>query len=100
MLSANRLRNAVLLLALVLGQWLTFAHAQQHPAFGAAEKACVYCVHAPGLDAGAATPAPALAAERPARHETPLAPRPAAARTILFSAAPIRGPPAFLVLPA
>ena len=97
MLSAQRLRNAVLLLALVLGQWLTFAHAQQHPAVGHLEKACVYCVHAPGLDTGGLAPVASLTIQLPFRHETPAIARQTTARQVRATAPPIRGPPSTFV---
>lgn len=51
-------RKHLLLLALILGQWLTFAHALQHPVLSAGEQLCQIGVHAQGLDAGATVAIP------------------------------------------
>ena len=48
----HRLQSGLLLLALLIGQWLSFAHHFQHPA-ALTEAPCALCVHAPGLDGGA-----------------------------------------------
>ena len=55
----TRLRNAILGVALLLGQWLAVAHAYEHPAL-APEQVCQICLHGQGHDSGAL--APSLAA--------------------------------------
>jgi hypothetical protein len=76
-----RLRNAILGVALLLGQWLTLAHAIEHPALSP-EQVCQICLHGQGLDSGAIAPtavalpefhavavdAPLLVAAVPLRH--------------------------------
>lgn len=52
---ATGLRNAILGVALLLGQWLFLAHAIEHPALSP-EQACQICVHGQGLDSGALAP--------------------------------------------
>ena len=55
---STRLQTAALLLALVLGQWLTVAHAFLHPVTAGPDTHCEFCLHGPGLDSGTvATPA-------------------------------------------
>jgi hypothetical protein len=83
--------SLLLALALLLGQWLAFAHELQHPALGS-DVDCQLCVHAHNLASGA--PAHAATPEF-ARHaqEAP----PAAAPVVIVAAQrrlhPIRGPP-------
>ena len=48
------LRNAILGVALLLGQWLTVAHAVEHPALST-ETVCQICLHGQ-LDSGALAP--------------------------------------------
>lgn len=86
-----RHRSLILALALLLGQWLAFAHALQHPAL-LDDPACALCVHAQSLGSGALAAAP-TAPSLPVANERPRAPR---ARVLAFvsrSIHPIRGPP-------
>ena len=57
----RRMPTLLLALALLLTQWLSFAHALEHPAL-AQDKACSVCVLGMNLDGGAPLPAsPAVA---------------------------------------
>lgn len=91
----RRLHEVLMVLALVLGQWLTLAHAFQHPALSAADFQCQICLHAQGLDSGAA-PTPlqpaslAAAQEAPQRTAAPFFP------TLAQAYYPIRAPPILL----
>lgn len=89
-----RLRNAVLGVALLLGQWLVLAHVIEHPAL-APEQACQICLYGQGLDSGAM--APTLAALPDFAPVAPEAVVPAATaarpRPSLYRA---RAPPRFL----
>ncbi|MFA5939074.1 MAG: hypothetical protein WC809_06935 [Sinimarinibacterium sp.] len=85
------IKNVALILALVISQWLVFAHAVSHPAL-ALDPNCQVCVHAPGLDTGALASTPA-ALPQPAAVESPQR-----AVACITAAAPrnhtrIRGPP-------
>jgi hypothetical protein len=60
MFAVNRFHKALLVLALVLGQWLTLAHSFQHAALDPADQQCQLCLHAQGLDSGAAPSLPNL----------------------------------------
>ncbi|MDP3857646.1 MAG: hypothetical protein Q8Q73_07785 [Stagnimonas sp.] len=91
---APSFQSFLLVLVLVFGQWLNFAHASKHPALsGGAEPSCEYCLHAQGLGAGlAALPKaslPRLAHEPAAVAATGRFSTPAP------SCYPIRGPPSF-----
>ncbi|MBI2383094.1 MAG: hypothetical protein HYV18_03370 [Gammaproteobacteria bacterium] len=90
----THLRPLLLLLALTLGQWLSFAHAAQHPAL-AVDQPCPVCLHAQGLD-GALPPAkPVLPAISGAARPVPPPPRRAAVAPLRRCT--IRGPPLPLV---
>jgi len=87
----NRFATALMLAGLLAGQWLVFAHAQQHSSLTASDSACQMCLHAQGLDSGAAPTLPSLAP--PAAFEAPIAPL---APAVAFDAPryhPIRAPP-------
>lgn len=92
---AQPLRNVLLALVLVFGQWLNFAHASDHSALSPDSHACEFCVHAQGLLPGLADlpPTPTLCVV----HE---APSPTGG-DVFSAAAPsyyaIRGPPVFFV---
>ncbi|WP_428310859.1 hypothetical protein [Hydrocarboniphaga sp.] len=61
----RRLPHLLLALALLLTQWLSFAHALEHPALSA-EKACSICALGINIDGGAPLPAsPAVAHWQP-----------------------------------
>lgn len=92
----SSLKSLLLVLLLVSGQWLNFAHAGKHPALsGGGEQNCEFCVHAQGLGAGLAEVPQVVVPSR--AHEAPLA--------LIFVSAladapahyPIRGPPLSLV---
>lgn len=86
-------KKYLVLLALVLSQWLMFAHVVHHAALESQET-CQICLHAP-LNAGATAPdLPTLAAftQQEAPHSAP-AISPLAR---VFRYTPIRGPPALL----
>lgn len=53
---SRRLPHLLLALALLLTQWLSFAHALEHPALSQ-DKACSVCVLGLNLDGGAPLPA-------------------------------------------
>ena len=52
------LHRFLLVLALVASQWLTIAHAHEHPALSF-EPHCQFCLHAPGIDTAALASKPA-----------------------------------------
>lgn len=52
------IKHLALILALVISQWLVFAHAVSHPAL-ALDANCQVCVHASGIDTGALAHTPA-----------------------------------------
>ena len=90
----HRLRVALLLAAVLFGQWLGFAHASQHEVLDTGDAVCSYCVSGLG-----SAPPPAhdgsfilavFAAEKP--HAACAAPYTAQAAP----QHPIRGPPLFL----
>lgn len=88
-------KKCLIVLALVMGQWLSFWHAFQHPALGAADQLCQICVHAQGLDSGAITPSPTtLSFYAPERAKTPI--RSIDLPCVSASHPPIRGPPTHL----
>ena len=90
----NRFATALMLAGLLAGQWLVVAHSQQHATLTASDNACQMCLHAQGLDSGAAPTVAAVLAV--VTDAAPLAP-PAVA--ILFAAPryhPIRAPPLHL----
>lgn len=85
------MRTLLLATALILGQWLTLAHANEHLA-PAQELSCEVCLHAERFSGALAFAAPRLAL---AAHscETPEAlPEPAAPRREAANCS-IRGPP-------
>lgn len=53
----QRLRLIALVAAVLCGQWLTLAHASEHPALGAHEAVCAYCVS--GIGSAPKSEAPA-----------------------------------------
>lgn len=82
----------LLALALMLGQWLVFAHGLQHSAL-ADDPACSLCVHAQQLGSGAPSAAPGLPSlafqqEAPAQAGT------VSALSTPHQAYQARGPPA------
>lgn len=84
-------RTMLFALALILGQWLTLAHASEHPALSTEKAGCELCLHVHQL--GAAAPAPGVAQVAIAAHEAPAATIPAATPTPSLRHYPIRGPP-------
>lgn len=87
------LQKTLLILALVLGQWLGFAHGFKHSGLAATETVCEMCVAAHGLD-------DALPASEPPRFK-PAASHEVPAAVVFVSTGsqarvdpPIRGPPA------
>lgn len=90
----RRLHPLLLAFALLLTQWLSFAHALEHPAL-AQDKACAVCAIGINLDGGAPLPASPAVAAAPA-HEAPLA---VAAVTLVTAPRALpraRGPPQLL----
>ncbi|MEQ1439490.1 hypothetical protein AAG565_09005 [Fontimonas sp. SYSU GA230001] len=88
------IKNIALILALVISQWLVFAHAVSHPAL-TLDANCQFCIHAPGLDSGALAGTPA-ALPQAAAVETP---QPAVVRAAAIAPQQrirIRGPPSIL----
>ena len=88
----RHLRLAALLTGLLLGQWLVLAHVSQHPALTANDHSCQICLHAQGLDSGAA-PTLATLASLPIAQEAPSATGITFTPTLGASYYPIRGPP-------
>ncbi|MDB5972143.1 MAG: hypothetical protein JWQ90_4593 [Hydrocarboniphaga sp.] len=88
---ARRLRAALLGCALLLTQWLTFAHAVEHPALSQ-DKACAVCVMGLNLDGGMPLPAlPTIAYWFPTELPPPQAAADAASAGLPTARA--RGPP-------
>ncbi|MDD3763250.1 MAG: hypothetical protein PHP86_08185 [Nevskiales bacterium] len=91
---ANPIRRSLLILALVLGQWLVFAHTLQHPSL-ASELHCQICLHAHGLDSGiTSTPDHTVALTGTTEAPPPPVLVAPALRPVRHS--PIRGPPSHL----
>lgn len=84
---------AVLVAALLVGQWLTAAHEPDH-ALQAGADACAVCVYAHGAGNGALPKALVLALAAP--QAAPAAEHFAAPVSVLIRLHPIRGPPALL----
>ncbi len=85
----------ILLLALVLvfGQWLSFAHANNHPAVAHEHLSCEFCVHSQGL-----LPGLSEMPEQPALSYIHESPEPQATYFLAVEApsyCAIRGPPVF-----
>lgn len=79
-------------LVLILGQWLTLAHAVEHPALASGgESTCELCLHAHQL--GGALPATSPALVIVSGHESFAPPTPRAAHAVAAAHYPIRGPP-------
>lgn len=84
--------SLLLALVLLLGQWLTLAHAFEHPAL-AQDAACQFCVHAQGHEGAllkAVPSSPVLAGTT----EAPAAACISAPQQTAPTAYDIRGPPA------
>jgi hypothetical protein len=94
MRSRQPLISAVLALAVLLGQWLTAAHAPDHALQPGAAHVCAVCVYAHGAATGALPAMPRLTFDAGAdAPEIFVAASPLAA-TLRHH--PIRGPPALL----
>lgn len=94
-MSLRRLRPHLLLLAVLLGQWLGFAHASQHEVLEPGDAVCAYCVSGIG---SAPPPAQSLAfVLADVRAEAPCAPVASRADSTRFSLHRNRGPPSPLV---
>lgn len=79
-------------LALIMGQWLTLAHAVEHPALASGgEATCDLCLHAHQL--GAALPAASPTLLIVAGHAVFMPSAVSAAHAVAGSHYPIRGPP-------
>ena len=88
-------QKSLLVLALVLGQWLGFAHGFKHAGLAAGEPTCEMCLYAHGLDDALLAAPPSQPLHPLAVHE---APRAAALVFVARDVAadyPIRGPPVF-----
>ncbi len=90
------LQKSLLILALVLGQWLGFAHGFKHVDAAPAEAPCEMCLYAHGLDDALPPSAPATLARPGAVHEAPAAKAIACVVRLAAAAHPIRGPPVLL----
>ena len=87
----NSLKKSLLIIALALSQWLVVGHTLQHSAL-AQDQVCQICLHAQGLDSGAAPLAlPTLVL--PQQHEKPAIALSAPLLRVVATAYPIRGPP-------
>lgn len=89
------LRSLLLVLALVAGQWLAFAHGLQHSAL-TPDADCEQCLQLRQLGHAAPASAPPLAL-RPPSLEAPAAPAPLTAARRSFTAYRSRAPPLVLV---
>ncbi|MES2684455.1 MAG: hypothetical protein V4650_13130 [Pseudomonadota bacterium] len=86
-------QKSLLVLALVLGQWLGFAHGFKHAGLVGGESSCEMCLYAHGLD-DALPAAPPQALTRPAPgHEAPGCATPVFVAAKVANDYPIRGPP-------
>ncbi len=87
----NSLKKSLLVIALVLSQWLVVGHTLQHSAL-AQDQVCQICLHAQGLDSGAAPLAlPTLVL--PQQEECPAIALSTPVLRVVISTHPIRGPP-------
>lgn len=92
---APTLHSLLLALVLVLGQWVSFAHAGKHSALSpVADQSCEFCLHAQGLGMGV------VELDKPAvtgfAHEVPAVASPSLVTLAAPSYYSARGPPAFL----
>lgn len=87
-------RHLLLALVLLLGQWLSAAHAFEHPSL-AADHHCHVCSHTQAM--GAALPPAPLLPTRVGRYEAPLHRLETAHSSERVYRHPIRGPPQPLV---
>ena len=83
-------RHLLLALVLLLGQWLSAAHAFEHPSL-AADHHCHVCSHAQAM--GAALPPAPLLPVLAGRYEAPLHVVDTGRRSTRIYRHPIRGPP-------
>lgn len=86
------IKQWLLILTLLVGQWLVVAHTHSHPAIEL-EQACEVCVHAAGIGSGALAGQPAALPHAP-KSEAPLIASVAVVQTAVVAQARIRGPPA------
>ena len=84
--------SLVLVLALLLGQWLTFAHGLEHPALSV-HADCGACVHVHHLGSGAQQAATVLPDFGQRAHEAPDSALPPFITVAALRGQPIRGPP-------
>ncbi|WP_341921649.1 hypothetical protein [Hydrocarboniphaga effusa] len=92
----RRLPHCLLLFALLLTQWLSVAHALEHPALEP-EKACAICSFDAGLDSAAPLPAaPVIAHSLSIEAPVAIAATPSAERRRARPRA--RAPPSILVV--
>jgi len=94
MRSRQPLISAVLALAVLFGQWLAVAHAEDHALQPGAAHVCAVCVYAHGAGHGALPAVPRLALG--ASIEAPEIPLAATSSAVTVRLHPIRGPPALL----
>lgn len=87
------LQKSLLVLALVLGQWLGFAHGFKHAGLPAAESTCEMCLYAHGLDDALPSAPPPLFVRAAAVHEIPVGKAIAFVTRLAAADYPIRGPP-------
>ena len=90
----HSLKKSLLIIALALGQWLVIAHGLEHPAL-TQDQACQICLHAQGLDSGAA-PITLPNLVLPQQHESPFETPAVSVQRVVATAYPIRGPPLFV----
>lgn len=90
-MSLRRCQIALIALVVLLGQWLSVAHAADHPVLAGADVVCDYCVS--GIGSGPA-PAPELAgALASSRIEPPVAAAPSFVARRLTGPRLSQGPP-------
>ncbi len=87
-------RMMLFALTLILGQWLTLAHASEHPALQPEKAGCELCLHIQQL--GSSMPTVASLAILQTTHESPAVADLPAARVTPLRHYPIRGPPQLL----
>ena len=87
------LQKILLVLALVLGQWLGFAHGFKHADGVLSDAPCEMCLYAHGLDNTLPPAAAASLARLGTTHEAPLAKAVVFVARLAAADYPIRGPP-------
>lgn len=89
-------QKTLLVLALILGQWLGFAHGLKHVGLAGAEATCEMCLYAQGLDNALLSVPPQHLGFASGTHEAPTLKGIICVAYQRAADHPIRGPPALI----